>query len=289
MTHESGKSLRPQVTVPQIMNSKMPGGGGEPLVVVTAYDAPTARIAEAAGVDIILVGDSLGMVVLGADDTLHVTVDVMVHHCAAVTSQKPSALVVADLPFLSYHISKEDTVRNAGRLIRDGGAQAVKLEGGIKRLEMVHAILDSEIPVMGHIGLTPQSMHAMGGFRVQGKELEQAQALLDDAKALDAAGVFAIVLEGIPAQLATLITQRVSVPTIGIGAGVNCDGQVLVIHDLLGLATGHVPKFVRRYASVLDDSVDAVARYATDVKKREFPGPDETYNMSPSIADQLIG
>lgn len=273
-----------KVTVPVVRAAK---DGGIPLVMTTAYDAATARIADRAGVDLVLVGDSLGMVVLGRDDTLRVSVDEMVHHTAAVTSQRPRALVVGDMPFLSYHVSIEDTVRNAGRLVVEGGAECVKIEGGRKRLHMIGALLDAEIPVMGHIGLTPQSVNAMGGFRVQGKVREQAEELLADAAALAEAGVFAMVLEGVPAELAALITADVGVPTIGIGAGPHCDGQVLVIHDLLGLTDGHVPKFVRRYADLGGLAVDAVARYADDVRTGAFPGPGESYKLPGDVAAAL--
>jgi 3-methyl-2-oxobutanoate hydroxymethyltransferase len=281
---------RPKVTVPAVRAAKrMPDRHGEPLVMTTAYDAATARIADAAGVDLILVGDSLGMVVLGRDDTLQVTLDEMVHHTKAVTSQAPKALVVGDMPFLTYHVSREETVRNAGRLVVEGGAECVKIEGGRKRLRMISALLDAEIPVMGHLGLTPQSVNAMGGYRVQGKVREQAEELLADAAALAEAGVFALVLEGIPAELAQIITDDIDVPTIGIGAGPHCDGQVLVMHDLLGLTDGHVPKFVRRYADVGAMAVEAVARYAADVRSGAFPAAQESYELPAEIHDALVG
>lgn len=273
-----------KVTVPAVRGAK---GCGTPLVMTTAYDASTSRIADRAGVELILVGDSLGMVVLGREDTLRVSVDEMVHHTAAVSSQRPRSLVVGDMPFLSYHVSIEDTVRNAGRLVVEGGAECVKIEGGRKRLRMIGALLDAEIPVMGHIGLTPQSVNAMGGFRVQGKVREQAEALLADAAALAEAGVFAMVLEGVPSELAALITADVGIPTIGIGAGPHCDGQVLVIHDLLGLTDGHVPRFVRRYADLGSLAVDAVGRYAADVRSGAFPGPDESYRLPVEVATAL--
>src|SRR5690606_4796973 len=232
-----------RITVPWVRSRKV-ADGADPLVMVTAYDAPGARIADDAGVDMILVGDSLAMVVLGYDDTLSVTVEDMAHHTAAVARARPSALVVGDLPWMSYHVSVEETVRNAAQLIR-AGAQCVKLEGGSKRLTMIEALIDAEIPVMGHLGLTPQSMHAMGGFRVQAKESEAALALVADAKALAHAGCFAIVLEGVPDEVARMVTDAVDVPTIGIGAGPRCDGQVLVYHDLLGLEDRTPAKFVR--------------------------------------------
>ena len=260
--------------------------GGTPLVMVTAYDAPTARIADRAGVDLILVGDSVANVVLGYESTLEVTIDDMAHHVGAVARTKPSALVVGDLPWMSYHISREDTVRNAARLVRVG-AGAVKLEGGRKRLEAVGAILDAEIPVMGHLGLTPQSVHAVGGYRVQGKDLEAARAIVDDAVALAEAGCFAIVLECVPDAVARLVTDSIEVPTIGIGAGRHCDGQVLVLHDLLGLEERAAPKFVRRYADLADDATLAVAQFADDVRAGTFPSSDETYHASDSVADAL--
>jgi len=273
------------VTAPAVRARK---GAGDALVMVTAYDAPGARIADAAGVDIILVGDSLGMVVLGYDDTLSVTVDDMVHHTAAVARAKPHPLVVADMPWLSYHLGATDAVRNAARLIR-AGAQAVKLEGGRKRLPVVEAILDAEMPVMGHIGLTPQSVHAMGGFRVQGKGLDAARGLISDGVALAEAGCFALVLEGVPDEVARMVTEAVPVPTIGIGAGRHCDGQVLVFHDLLGLEDRVLPKFVRRYASLKAEAVAALAEYARDVRGGNFPSDQESYHLSDEVARHLTG
>jgi 3-methyl-2-oxobutanoate hydroxymethyltransferase len=255
-------------------------GDGTPLVMVTAYDTPSARIVDDGGADIILVGDSVAMVVLGYDDTLSVTVDDMVHHTAAVARAKPKAMVVADMPWMSYHVSREETVRNAARLLR-AGASAVKLEGGRKRLEMVEAILDAEIPVMGHLGLTPQSVHMMGGFKVQAKEFDAARVLLDDAVALAGAGCFSLVLECVPDAVATTVTEAVPIPTIGIGAGAACDGQVLVFHDLLGLNSGRVaPKFVRRYADLRGDATSAVAAFADDVRSGRYPSEAETYHFA---------
>jgi 3-methyl-2-oxobutanoate hydroxymethyltransferase len=255
--------------------------------MVTAYDAPGARIADEAGVDIILVGDSLAMVVLGYDDTLQVTVDDMVHHVAAVARARPRPLVVADLPWMSYHLGPEDAVGNAARLVR-AGAQAVKLEGGRKRLPALRAILDAEIPVMGHLGLTPQSLHALGGFRVQGKELDAAKELVADAVALADAGCFSIVLEAVPDVVGTMVTGAVDVPTIGIGAGPDCDGQVLVLHDLLGLQDRVRPKFVRQYANLKADAVAAVAAYAADVRARRFPADAESYHVSAEVAAEAV-
>jgi len=264
------------ITAPEIRARK----GGAKIRMVTAYDYPTAKIADRAGADIILVGDSVANVVLGHTDTLSVDMDVMVHHTAAVTRAEPSALVVGDMPWMSFHVSPEDTVLNAARLVREGGATAVKIEGGRKRLGVIAAVLDAEIPVMGHLGLTPQSVNAMGGYRVQGKEVHAAYEMISDAQALADAGVFAIVLEGVPDRVAQIVTAEVPVPTIGIGAGAGCDGQVLVLHDVLGLGGGeYLPKFVRPYASLADDAVDALKRFFADVQSGAFPSSDETYHM----------
>lgn len=272
------------LTAPAIRARK---GSGHPLVMVTAYDAPSARVADAAGVDLILVGDSVAMVVLGYEDTLQVTVADMAHHVAAVSRARPNPMVVADLPWMSYHTSVGEAVVNAASLIR-AGAQAVKLEGGSKRVPVIAAIVDAEIPVMGHLGLTPQSLHAMGGFRVQGKDLDAARMLVDDAHALEAAGCFAIVLEGIPDVVAQLITDSISVPTIGIGAGVNCDGQVLVFHDVLGMDDRRpAPKFVRRYASLQADAVNALRAWADDVRSGRFPSDEETYHLAGGLAGEV--
>ena len=273
------------VTAPSVRAVKV-RTGSEPLVMVTAYDAPGARMADEAGVDMILVGDSLAMVVLGYDDTLQVTIEDMAHHTAAVARAKPRALVVGDLPWMSYHVSTEDTVRNAAALIR-AGAQAVKLEGGRKRLAMIEALIDAEIPVMGHLGLTPQSVHAMGGFKVQGREQEAALRLVADAKALAHAGCFALVLEGVPDEVARMVTDAVDVPTIGIGAGPHCDGQVLVFHDVLGIEDRILPKFVRRYASLKAEGVDALQAFASDVRSGRFPADDESYHLRDDVAQAL--
>jgi len=273
------------VTAPSVRSVKV-RSGSDPLVMVTAYDAPGARMADEAGVDMILVGDSLAMVVLGYDDTLQVTIDDMAHHTAAVARAKPRALIVGDLPWMSYHVSTEDTVRNAATLIR-AGAQAVKLEGGRKRLPMIEALIDAEIPVMGHLGLTPQSVHAMGGFKVQGREQEAALRLVADAKALAHAGCFGLVLEGVPDQVARMVTDAVDIPTIGIGAGRHCDGQVLVFHDVLGIEDRILPKFVRRYASLKQDGVTALEAYASDVRSGRFPADEESYHLSGEVAEAL--
>jgi len=262
--------------------------GREPLVMITAYDAPGASIASDAGADLILVGDSLAMVVLGYDDTLQVTVDDMVHHTAAVARAKPDCHIVGDLPWMSYHVSPEETVQNAAQLMR-AGAQSVKLEGGRKRLPMIERIIDAEIPVMGHIGLTPQSVHAMGGFKVQGKQAEHGRKLVQAAKSLAHAGCYSIVLEGVPVRVAEMVTESIDIPTIGIGAGMHTDGQVLVYHDLLGIEDRFVPKFVRRYADIKGASVDAVKAYAADVRSGAFPSHDEAYHMDDEQAAALEG
>jgi 3-methyl-2-oxobutanoate hydroxymethyltransferase len=279
-------------TVPGIRARKA-GEGGDPLVMVTAYDAPGARQAHAAGVDLILVGDSLAMVVLGYHDTLQVSVDDIAHHTAAVhrglrasSADGAAPLVVGDLPWMSYHTTPDEAVRNAATLVR-AGAQAVKLEGGRKRLAVVEAIVDAEIPVMGHLGLTPQSVHAMGGFKVQGRQHDAALALRDEAKALAAAGCFAIVLEGVPDEVARLVTETVDVPTIGIGAGPDTDGQVLVYHDVLGIEDRLAPKFVRRYADVGAVSVEGLRAFADDVRARRFPDHSESYHLTADVAESL--
>lgn len=273
------------ITAPAVRSRKV-RTGSDPLVMVTAYDAPGARMADEAGVDLILVGDSLAMVVLGYDDTLQVTIDDMAHHVAAVARAKPRPLLVGDLPWLSYHVSVEDAVRNAAVLVR-AGAQAVKLEGGRKRLPVIEAIIDAEVPVMGHLGLTPQSLHAMGGFKVQGKERSAALALVDDAHALEEAGCFSIVLEGVPDEVARIVTDAVSVPTIGIGAGRHCDGQVLVFHDVLGLEDRIIPKFVRRYADLKAAGVAALGAFASDVRSGRFPADAESYHLADDVRASL--
>lgn len=267
-----------KITVPKISARKR-SAGDDALVMLTAYDAPGARAASDAGIDMILVGDSVAMVVLGYDDTLQVTVDDIAHHTRAVARANPNCLIVGDLPWMSYHVSVEETVRNAAVLIR-AGAQCVKLEGGRKRSAMVEALIEAEIPVMGHIGLTPQSVHAMGGFKVQGRQAEAALELIEDAKALQHAGCFSIVLEGIPVKVAEAITEALDIPTIGIGAGPHCDGQVLVYHDVLGIEDRFVPKFVRRYADLKTATIDALTAYAADVRSGAFPNDDESYHLN---------
>lgn len=250
---------------------------GEKIAVLTAYDYPFARLMDLAGIDMILVGDSVGSVVAGYDNTLPVTMDEMVYHTRAVVRGAPQTLIVADLPFLSYQVDLSEARRNAGRLIKEGGAHAVKLEGGEHIAPTIRAIVDMDVPVMAHIGLTPQSIHRMGGYKVQGKQEAQARRLMADAQAVAEAGAFAVVLEGIPAALAQEITASLSIPTIGIGAGVHCDGQVLVIHDILGLCEKYSPKFVKRYADAAALISGAVTDYIHEVKGKAFPGDEHSF------------
>lgn len=272
-------------TVPTIQGSKR-RNGAEPLVMVTAYDAPSARVATEADVDMILVGDSLAMVVLGYDNTLQVSVDDIAYHTAAVVRSKPTALVVADMPWMSFHVSVEQTVQNAATLIR-AGASCVKIEGGSKRVAMIEAVLAAEIPVMAHIGLTPQSTNAMGGFKIQGREAESARSLVEQAKAVETAGAFAIVVEGVPDVVGRLVTEAVNIPTIGIGAGADCDGQVLVYHDIIGLENRFKPRFVRRYGDAFQTQTDAVSAYAADVRSGDFPSEAEMYVAKEELTDAL--
>ena len=268
---------RKKVTVPAVRAMK----GKARIGMLTAYDYPSAKIADAAGADVLLVGDSLGMVVLGYPDTLSVTVDDMLHHTRAVVRGAKSSLIVGDMPYLSYHVSLEESVRNAGLFIQ-AGAHAVKVEGAkASRIKTIEAILDAEIPVMGHIGLTPQSVNALGGFKLQGKNADDARRLLDEAVALERAGCFAIVLECVPSELAAMITEHVTIPTIGIGAGPSCDGQVLVFHDVLGIYDGHTPKFVRQYAHIAQDMQQALEGFLADVRSGAFPDEQkESFHMA---------
>lgn len=274
-----------KVTVPGVRARK----GGAKLTMVTAYDYPTASIASEAGIDMILVGDSVANVVHGYETTLEADLDLMIIHAKAVKRAKPHSLVVVDMPWMTYHTGTKDAVRNAGRLVRKGGAEAVKLEGGRNRVPVVERIVDAEIPVMGHLGLTPQSYHAMGGYRVQGRDLDAARVLIDDAHALVEAGVFSIVLEGIPEVLAEIVTREIPVPTIGIGAGKVTDGQVLVFHDVMGLGAGRYPKFVRSYADLRSTAIDGLRAYAADVENGAFPAEVESYHMADDIAMELLG
>jgi 3-methyl-2-oxobutanoate hydroxymethyltransferase len=280
------KQQRPEkVTVPSLRASKE---RKERLVCLTAYDYPTARIVDEAGTDIILVGDSVGNVVLGYDTTVPVTLDEMVRHTRAVRRGVQRALLVADMPYGSYHTGADDAVRAALRLVKEGGAEAVKLEGGRARVEVVRRLVAEEIPVMGHIGLTPQSVNKLGGFRLQGKTAEAARALVEDARALEAAGAFALVLEVVPREIAKLVTASVGIPTIGIGAGEHCDAQVLVIHDLLGLSFSPTrPRFVRQYADLRAQMTEAISRFAEDVRSGTYPAENESYPLPREAAAEL--
>ena len=283
--------MEQKVTVPEIVRAK---ASGRPIVALTAYDFPFARIADEAGVDLILVGDSLGMVVQGCETTLPVTMDEMVYHTRMVARGRRRALVVSDLPFLSYQVSPADAVANAGRLIKEGGAEAVKLEGGCAVAETIARIAAVDIPVMGHIGLTPQSVHRMGGHKVQGRRHGQAagqrERLIDDAMAVEAAGAFAIVLEGIPLDLAAELTERLTIPTIGIGAGRHCDGQILVLHDVLGLCDRVAPRFAQRYADLWSAARGAIGAYADEVRGGAFPTAAHSFQSLSSVpAKEPVG
>jgi len=263
--------------------------GGERIAMITAYDYPSAKLAEEAGADIILVGDSLGMVVLGYDSTIPVTMEDMIHHTKAVTRAAKRSLVVADLPFLSYHKSVEEAVANAGRLMQEGLAKAVKMEGGSEIAPVVQRCVQAGIPVVGHIGLTPQSVYQLGGYKVQGRDLAAAQKLMADAIALQEAGAFAVVLECVPEEVAGKIAKELTIPVIGIGSGAGCDGQVLVFHDLVGYASQIAPSFVKRYADVGGIIREAVAQYVRDVEARAFPGPEHVFHAAEDTIKQLYG
>ncbi len=260
---------------------------GNRITMLTCYDYSTAKLMDEAGIEILLVGDSLGNTILGYEDTLSVTMEDMIHHTAAVARGAKNALLIADMPFLSYQVSAEDAVRNAGRLLKEGRANVVKLEGGVRMCEQIEAIVRADIPVCAHIGLTPQSVNAFGGMRVQGKNEEAARMLIEDAKSVEAAGASLVVLEGIPAKLAALITETVSIPTIGIGAGADCDGQVLVYQDMLGMFSDYVPKFVKQFASVGDVMTQAFTDYMQEVKNGSFPAPEHTYQIEDDIIEKL--
>lgn len=260
---------------------------GRPITMLTAYDYPLAKIVDDAGIDMILVGDSVGNVVLGYDSTLPVTMDEMVHHTKAVCRGAVRAMVVADMPFLSYQVSVEEAVRNAGRFLKEAGAQSIKLEGGREVAEAVRAIVNAGIPVVGHLGLTPQSIHQLGGFKVQGKDESAAKKLVADAKALEEAGIFCLVLECVPTPLAKMVTESLSVPTIGIGAGPYCDGQVLVTYDLLGLYPRFTPKFVKKYVNLHEHVASALRQYREEVEARAFPGPEHSFGMPEEVLQKL--
>jgi 3-methyl-2-oxobutanoate hydroxymethyltransferase len=274
-----------KITIPSLRARK---AAGPKIVCLTAYDHPTARILDEAGIDIILVGDSLGMVVLGYETTVPVTMDEMIHHTKAVTRGVRRALVVGDMPYFSFHLSPDETVRNASRFLKEGGAAAVKIEGASKkRLKLVEAMVEAEIPVMGHVGLTPQSINSLGRYRVKGIAAEGARRIVEDALALERAGAFAVVLESVPVEVAAAVTRAVKVPTIGIGAGPACDGQILVFHDMMGFSSGYMPKFVRKYADAHGVMSGAVRAYADDVKAGLFPDDATSYHLKPEAAAEF--
>jgi 3-methyl-2-oxobutanoate hydroxymethyltransferase len=279
-----------KITVPDLLQRKTqaadPHSKVQKITCLTAYDYPTARLLDEAGVDVILVGDSLGMVVLGHENTLSVTIDEMLHHTRAVRRGTRRALVVADMPYGSYHTDTAESLRNAMRFVKEAGAEAVKVEGGERRLELISRLTEAEIPVMGHVGLTPQSLNALGGYRVQGKTADAAEQLIRDARAVEAAGAFAVVLEAVPRELAAQITRELRIPTIGIGAGPDCDGQVLVIHDLLGLTFGQTPRFARQYANLGEIISKAVHEYCEDVRSGTFPSDGESYHAARMAMEQ---
>lgn len=282
MSHITESNIK-KITVPHIRGRK----GGSPIVALTAYDYPSARLVDEAGFDFILVGDSLAQTVLGYDSTLPVTLDEMIAATRAVRRATTRALIVGDMPFGSYQDSALRAVESAIRFVKEGGAEAVKIEGGARRADAVKAIVQAEVPVMGHIGLTPQSLLRMGGYRVQGKSMDAARELIEDALALERAGVFSIVLEGIPSEISRLITERVTVPTIGIGAGLDCDGQILVFSDLVGLTFGHTAKFVRQYANVKSVIADALKQYSDDVISHRFPADQESYHLPEGVVVEI--
>ncbi|MGB8473300.1 MAG: 3-methyl-2-oxobutanoate hydroxymethyltransferase [Candidatus Acidiferrum sp.] len=279
-----------KITVPELLQRKSSGAGSpnnsKKITCLTAYDYPTARLLDEAGVDVLLVGDSLGMVVLGYESTLPVSIEEMLHHTRAVRRGTRRALVVADMPYGSYHTDTGESLRNAVRFVKEAGAEAVKVEGGERRLELIVRLTEAEIPVMGHVGLTPQSVNALGGYRVQGKTTDAAEQLLRDARAVEAAGAFAVVLEAVPRELAAQITRELRIPTIGIGAGPDCDGQVLVIHDLLGLTFGQTPKFARQYANVGEIISKAAREFCEDVRGGTFPSDAESYHATQTLKEE---
>ena len=275
------------LTVPLIVAKKR---AGEKIVAITAYDYPTADLMDQAGVDLILVGDSLGMVVLGYENTTPVTMEEMLHHTRPVTRAARRALVVADMPYFSYHVSVEETIRNASRFIKEAGAKAIKVEGASKkRLKLVESLVEAEIPVMGHVGLTPQSIYHLGQFRVRGGEADEARRIIQGAEDLEKSGVFSVVLECIPQEVAAMITEKLHVPTIGIGAGPFCDGQILVFHDMVGLSAGYMPKFVKKYADLQAIINEAIGRYRDEVRSGEFPDDSRAYHLKPEVLDELLG
>ncbi len=281
-----------KITVPDIQSRKFnPSSGSsetnKKIACLTAYDYPTARLLDEAGVEILLVGDSLGMVVLGYDSTLPVTLEEMLHHTRAVRRGTKRALLVADMPYGSFHVSIDESIRNAMRLVKEGGAEAVKIEGGERRIELIARLVEAEIPVMGHVGLTPQSVNALGGFHVQGKSADAARQLERDALAVESAGAFSVVLESVPRELAARITEKLHIPTIGIGAGPDCDGQVLVFHDLVGLTMGHKPKFARQYVNLAAEISRAAEEFCSDVRAGSFPSDAESFHSPAEVREQL--
>ena len=273
-----------RVTISDIKEMKI---NGERIPMITAYDYTSARIIDEAGIPIILVGDTLGQVVLGYDSTLPVTMDEMIHHAKAVVRGSTRTHVVGDMPFMSYQTSTYDALKNAGRFLQEAGVQSVKLEGGVTMASTVQRLVSRGIPVMGHIGLTPQSVNQLGGYKVQGKTLKAAVRLMEDARALEDAGAYSVVLECVPAPLSKLITERLSIPTIGIGAGKDCDGQVQVFHDMLGLFTDFVPKHAKRYANLGETMADAISKYAAEVRDQGFPGQENSYTIKEEVLAEL--
>jgi 3-methyl-2-oxobutanoate hydroxymethyltransferase len=272
-----------KITVPVLLKKKREG---EKITALTAYDYPIAKIVDSAGIDVILVGDSLGMVVLGYENTIPVTMEEMIHHTKAVVRGTKKALVVGDMPYFSFHLTEDETIANASRFLKEAGAQAVKLEGASpKRLTLIERLVEAEIPVMGHVGLTPQSIHHLGRFKVKGKAVDEARKILSDALNLEKAGVFAVILECVPMELARIVTEKLRVPTIGIGAGPHCDGQILVFHDLVGFMNGYLPKFVKRYVHLHDTLTEAVQAYAKDVEGGKFPDDEHSYHFK---SDQAL-
>ncbi len=275
-----------KVTIPLLQAKK---DRNEKIVAITAYDFPVAKIVDASGIDLILVGDSLGMVVLGYENTIPVTMEEMIHHTKPVVRAAQRALIVGDMPYFSFHLSDEESVYNASLFLKEAGAHAVKIEGASKkRLKLIESLIEAEIPVMGHVGLTPQSIHHFGKFKVKGKEVDEAEKIIQDALNLEKAGVFSVVLECIPMELARLITEKLTVPTIGIGAGPYCDGQILVFHDLVGYSNGYLPKFVKKYADIHQLINQAVQEYMEDVKKGNFPDDNHSYHLKPELLQKII-
>ncbi len=276
---------RAKITILDIQAKK---DKGQPITMVTAYDYPTAVMADRAGIDIVLVGDSLAMVVLGHENTVSVTMEEMLHHCRAVARGAKHPLLVGDMPFMSYHLSPAQAVENAGRFLKEGNMDVVKLEGGQERAQVVRAIVDAGIPVMGHIGLTPQTVSMLGGFRTQGRTVEAALKLIDDALALEKAGCFSLLIEAIPDRVATLITQKLKIPTIGIGAGPGTDAQVLVLHDMLGMFDRFTPKFAKKYADFFEIGTKALRQYKQDVEQKVFPGPEHVFTIKDDVYEALL-